>query len=174
MSDVSRMADPSQMVPQLPANSAVIIRDPDPQKAQDHAVRIRPLCRKYGVLVLLACPEPPSRLVCDGVHIPERALSNWRRIDLQRLGPALVTTSAHSQRAIQRAARFGADGVLVSPVFPTNSHPGASILGYMRFTGMAKQADLAVIALGGIQTSNIRRILLSDAHGIAGISLFSE
>ncbi len=96
MMDRARLPDPSALVPHLPANSALIIRDPDPLVAAQMAVKLGEHCRRHGVLVLLSCPEPPQTLPCDGIHIPEKALARWRASDLQRLRPGLLTASAHS------------------------------------------------------------------------------
>lgn len=173
MTDRERLPDPSALVPHLPPNSALIIRDPDPEAAAQMAEKLGVQCRRHNVLVLLSCPEPPQTLTCDGIHIPEKAFTRWRASDLQRLRPGLLTASAHSPRAIRRAARFGCDAVIVSPVFATKSHPGSPSLGFSRFARMVKLSSLPIIALGGIGARDLRRVMLSGAHGIAGISLFS-
>jgi thiamine-phosphate pyrophosphorylase len=173
MMDRARLPDPSALVPHLPANSALIIRDPDPLVAAQMAVKLGEHCRRHGVLVLLSCPEPPQTLPCDGIHIPEKALARWRASDLQRLRPGLLTASAHSPRAIRRAAHFGCDAVIVSPLFATKSHPGSPALGFSRFARIVRESALPVIALGGIGKRDLRRIMLSGAQGVAGISLFS-
>jgi thiamine-phosphate pyrophosphorylase len=174
MTDLDRLADPSQIVAQLPSHSAVIVRDRDPAMAERTASSLLPLCRSLGVLVLISCQRPPLQLHCDGLHIPESAISNWRLTDLQRLRPVLLTTSAHSLRAIHRCQHLGIDAVIVSPVFATKSHPGAQSLGLMRFAGMIRRSTLPVVALGGVRGADTIRIFSSGADGIAGISLFSE
>jgi len=66
-------------------------------------------------------------------------------------GPALLRlVTAHSLREIGRANRLRADAVLLSPVFPTRSHPGAKTLGAARFRLLASRALVPVIALGGM------------------------
>ena len=50
-----------------------------------------------------------------------------------RFAPAqdtwLVSAAAHDEASARRAARAGVDLILLSPVFPTNSHPGRPALG---------------------------------------------
>lgn len=67
------------------------------------------------------------------------------------IGPGaagLRLATAHSLRELGRARR--ADAALLSPVYPTRSHPGAKVLGPLRFRAIARQARVPVIALGGM------------------------
>ncbi|PJC68422.1 MAG: thiamine phosphate synthase, partial [Zetaproteobacteria bacterium CG_4_8_14_3_um_filter_59_5] len=54
----------------------------------------------------------------------------------------------------RQASDAGADFALLSPVFPTASHPGAPHLGVEAFRELAGAASLPVIALGGITPEN--------------------
>jgi len=173
MSDVTRLPDPAPIIPHLPPDSAVVVRHPDPDTAADMARGLIGLARAHGVTLLLAAPHPPDRLDADGVHIPEAALANWNATDIARLDLGFVCASAHGLRAARRARRMGADAVLLSPVFATDSHAGASVLGLARFAAITKAAGLPVIALGGIAENRIRRVLAAGAAGIAGIGLFT-
>ena len=84
----------------------------------------------------------------DGCYGPTRLI---------RPGPALLRlATAHSLREIRLATR--ADAVLLSPVFPTRSHPGGKVLGPVRFREIARQARLPVIALGGMTPHSARRL----------------
>jgi thiamine-phosphate pyrophosphorylase len=73
----------------------------------------------------------------------------------------------HSLRELRRAAR--AEAVLLSPVFPTRSHPGGKVLGPLRWRLIAARAKVPVIALGGMDQHRARR--LKAAHW-AGIDAF--
>jgi len=172
MTDDRRLPDPSPLIPFLPPGSAVIVRHRDAGGATRIATDILPAARRHGVLVLISQATPPARLICDGVHIPETALSNWKACDLARLGPGLVTASAHGAGAVMKAGRLGADAVLLSPVFATESHRHARALGLNRFAAIVRHAGVPVIALGGVTETRIRRLLHAGAAGIAGIGLF--
>jgi thiamine-phosphate pyrophosphorylase len=66
-------------------------------------------------------------------------------------GPAVLRlVTAHSLREIGQARRARADAILLSPVFPTRSHPGAEALGPVRFRLLARYAKVPVVALGGM------------------------
>lgn len=62
----------------------------------------------------------------------------------------------HSLREIGRATQAAA--VLLSPVFPTRSHPGGKPLGPLRFRLLAARAQVPVIALGGMNARSASRL----------------
>jgi thiamine monophosphate synthase len=70
-------------------------------------------------------------------------------------GDATLAT-AHSLRELRRFTR--AEAVLLSPVFPTRSHPGGQVLGPLRFRLLAARAPAPVIALGGMNPSAANRL----------------
>jgi thiamine-phosphate pyrophosphorylase len=63
-----------------------------------------------------------------------------------------------------------ADAVLLSPVFPTRSHPGAAALGPARFRLMARHAQMPVVALGGMTVRTARRLDWPRWAAIDGLS----
>ncbi|MBO6518832.1 MAG: thiamine phosphate synthase [Rhodospirillales bacterium] len=172
MTDEQRLADPSPILPYLPPHSAVIIRRREIGDSEDMARQIMARAHLHGVNVLISASRPPDRLEADGVHIPEQAMRHWSASDFRRLRPALVTASAHSERAVTCARKLGVDAVLLSPVFPTQSHDGTYALGIMRFAGICRRAGLPVIALGGVSGHRLRRVFRAGAAGVAGIGLF--
>lgn len=62
----------------------------------------------------------------------------------------LRLATAHDAEDLRHAAAAGADGVFLSPVFPTRSHPAAPALGIARFHALARLSAVPVIALGGM------------------------
>ena len=67
--------------------------------------------------------------------------------------------------------RARADLVLLSPVFPTRSHPGAATLGPVRFGSMALGRRVA--ALGGMDAQRFKRLRYLGAYGWAAIDAFT-
>jgi len=59
-----------------------------------------------------------------------------------------------------------AAALLLSPVFPTRSHPGAKALGPLRFRQLAARASAPVIALGGMNPRTARRLKWPSWAGI--------
>ena len=88
-------------------------------------------------------------------------------------GPRWLTAAAHGRAGLVRAARAGARAALLSPVFPTASHPGAPTLGPVRFAGLVRASPLPVYALGGIDARRARRLAGTGACGLAGVGAFA-
>ncbi|MCF8470033.1 MAG: thiamine phosphate synthase [Parvibaculum sp.] len=183
VTDAERMPEPEKALAALPRGSALIWRA---YGATPDATRLRRIsadAQSKGCVVLIAGAACLARrLGTQGLHLPERMLTrryeNRYLLSLHGLPPGLTVTAAcHSEKAVHAAARAGADAVLISPVFPTTSHPGAATLGLLGFTQLAKLAralGLAPYALGGITSdTQIRRLLGSGAAGVAGVSLLS-
>jgi thiamine monophosphate synthase len=73
-----------------------------------------------------------------------------------------ISTSCHNMQELQSARQAGADFALLSPVFPTQSHPNAPSLGLDTFHHIAEKSPLPIIALGGINPNNRQSL-----HGFA-------
>ena len=150
----------------LPRGSGFIYRHyhlPDPDRY--HRFRaLRRIAKARGHCVILADSAMTAQSWgADGVYGAPLAL--WPR----RTG-LLQLATAHDPREIAMARRKGADAVLLSPVFPTRSHPGAPVLGPVRFRALAKLASVPVIALGGVTLSGARRLKWPRWAAIDGLS----
>jgi thiamine-phosphate pyrophosphorylase len=173
ITDEERQGDPLAAVSALPRGSLVILRDYDHPERERLAHGLARACRRRGLHLLIAgSPEIAARLRADGIHLPERLAHRALAARLRRK-TWLITVAAHSLAAIRRARGFGADAVLLGPVFPTRSHPGWSTLGPLRFAALVAQADLPVYALGGVSAEMARRLAATRAVGIAAIGAFA-
>ena len=76
----------------------------------------------------------------------------------ERLGRGLRLATAHDEREMQAAVAAQADGIFLSPVFPTASHPGAATLGIAGFHALADRSPVPVIALGGMTHERAREL----------------
>lgn len=76
---------------------------------------------------------------------------------------------AHSVREAIVARRARADAVLVSPIYPTRTHPGARTLGPLRAAVIARAAGVPAIALGGMSKERFRRMKRLGFVGWAAI-----
>ena len=179
MTDPLRLPDPEAALRRLPCGAALIWRAYGNEASPARLRRLTSLARRTHVLLLVAGhPAHAARIGTMGIHLPERELTRPRngRYVIPRMRSAhgmALTAACHSEIAIRRAARTGADAVLISPVFETESHAGAKPLGPVRFARLARLAKslgLVPYALGGIVTeAHVRRLSGSGAAGIAGI-----
>ncbi len=124
---------------------------------------LRRIALARGHTVILADSALTAReWGADGIYGAARAL--WPR----RAG-LLHLATAHDLGEIGLAARLGADAVLLSPVFPTRSHPDAPVLGAARFRLLARQSRLPVIALGGMNPARAQTLRWPDWAAIDGL-----
>ncbi len=171
MTDDVRLPDPRPAIVGLPPGSAVVFRHYESQDRRALAKELLILCRRRKILLLIAGDRDMAlEIGADGIHLPEyltrRSRGLWNR---NARSQWLVTAAAHSRAAIGRAARAGADAAIVSPVFPTASHPGAPSIGPVRFAAWARSSPIPVYALGGVTAQTAQRLAHSGAVGLAGI-----
>jgi Thiamine monophosphate synthase len=164
MTDDARLTAPVAAAKALPRGSAVVVRAQNPEKRRALALRLRPVAIERGLFLLIAGDEALAKAIgADGVHLPEAHLGEAASIRA-RTG-LMITASAHSLAAL-RKARF-VDALILSAVFPTESHAGRASLSPVRANLLARQIPKPVFALGGITARNTAR--LSGFCGIAAI-----
>ena len=104
-----------------------------------------------------------------GVHLAGHSLPTGpaRRV----LGPQkLLGVSTHSVEQARLAMDEGADFVVFGPVFATPSKASyGSPQGLQRLADVVRQVTIPVLAIGGIDSTNLSRVLTTGAHGIAMI-----
>jgi len=100
----------------------------------------------------------------DGIHLTSRALLAARA----RPQIALVGGSCHNERELEQAARLGLDFVVLGPILPTLSHPGAATLGWKIFSELIRNYSLPVYAIGGMRPAELQ---IAQRHGAHGISM---
>jgi len=126
----------------LPRGAGVVFRHyglPPPERRMLYELVRRIARRRRLVLILAASPQRAAAWKADGVHGRSRRHASR---------PLLRSAPAHDRRELL-AARH-ADLVLVSPVFPTRSHPGAATLGPVRLGLMLGEDRRRIVALGGV------------------------
>jgi thiamine-phosphate pyrophosphorylase len=143
-------------VARLPRGAGLVFRHYGLGPAERRMIwnRVRAAAKGKALTLVVAGPALPG---AHGSH--------------NRPGRGLRTWSAHNRREIRAAERAGAHLIFLSPVFVTRSHPGAAALGPRRFTALAHQTRLPVIALGGMDAEKARG--LGGAYGWAGIDAWS-
>lgn len=166
ISDARNDAGLERALARLPRGSGFIYRhyhlDGPARLARFRALRRAARARGHRIVLadsaLTACEWG-----ADGIYGSPRSL--WPR----RAG-LLHLATAHGIAELGLAARLGADAALLSPVFPTATHPGGGTLGAVRFRLLARQAALPVIALGGMTAARARSLRWARWAAIDGLS----
>jgi len=136
----------------------IIIRE----KAMDSArllafsARLRDITNQYQAKLIIHSQADIAKAVnADGVHLASSdiaeipSMRDWLGMPNMR-----ISTSCHDLQELQKSHQAGADFAMLSPVFPTQSHPDAPILGIDAFKKIADASPLPIIALGGIDATN--------------------
>ncbi|HCT92128.1 MAG TPA: thiamine phosphate synthase [Lachnospiraceae bacterium] len=147
----------------------------DEESFLSEAVELKSLCRRYHVpFVINDNIDIAMEVDADGVHVgqSDRNAAEVRKI----LGPdKIIGVSAQTVEQALEAERMGADYLGVGAVFPTGSKADADDVSRETLTAICKAVHIPVIAIGGIQKSNIRELSGTGICGIAVISaLFAQ
>jgi 8-oxo-dGTP diphosphatase len=146
----------------------VMLREKQMPRAQLEALaaQVRSRCTRHGATLLVnGDVELARRCGADGVHFPSAALQALSA----RPEFEWCSASCHDARELEHAAVLGLDFVVLGPVLPTQSHPGAPALGWERFAQLIAGYSLPVFALGGMQLSDFDAACRKGAHGVAMI-----
>jgi thiamine-phosphate pyrophosphorylase len=169
MTDPDRLPDLLGAALTLPKGSGIIYRSFGHPQALEEASALADLAKRRGLTLLIGADAALAhRVGADGVHLPERMMGEAKRV-LSRHPSWIITTAAHSPRAIAKAARLGLDAALVSPVFVSQSPSAGRPLGQTRVAEWVYRAKLPIIALGGIGHKNARLLAGTGVWGIAAI-----
>ena len=172
LTDAARLPDPLGVAGKLPAGSLVILRHYDAAHRQALGIRLAKLCRAKRLTLLVAGDPALAQSLKAGLHLPDYLLKKPLPA-IRLLGKyKLLTAACHSRAAMKRAQSAGAKALLLSPVFPTMSHPGAKSLGVFAFRRLVRTCPLPVYALGGVNAQTIGLLTDSGAAGAAGIGGF--
>lgn len=167
-----RLPDPRAAAARLPRGAGVLARG----LAATVLAGLAAIARRRGLTLLVGGAPHVALRLRAGLHLPDRAPPAGLAAFLaaRRGGApwAVLTLAVHGRAAVARARRLRADGGFVSPAFPTASHPGAPVLGPLRWAGLAARLGRPAVALGGVAAGTAGRLPLvgrGRARGLAAI-----
>lgn len=169
MTDAGRTPDPAKALRRLAPGTVVIFRHYDAPDRAALGRRLATLARRLGLIFVVAADRRLAhRLRADGLHLPDGMVRRRHRF-APKGDPWPVSAAAHDGPGLRRAVRAGVDLILLSPVFPTASHPGRPALGVRRLAALCRGTAVPVLALGGVTPTTLRRVRAAGAAGVAGI-----
>jgi len=121
-----------------------------------------------GRVLLNTTPEhfQVAGAVADGLHLNRHALM---ALQARPAGVKWLSASCHDADELAQAQRLGLDFAVLSPVLPTQSHPGAPTLGWARFAALVSDHVLPIYALGGVGDAELATAKQHGAQGVAAI-----
>jgi len=130
---------------------------------------IMPLARQNGAGVMVNDRIDVALAAgAGGVHLAGKSLPP--RVARELLGDLLLGASVHGLKEAREAVDGGVDYVTFGHVYPTSSKPGLPPRGVLQLAEVVKSVDVPVLAIGGIDASNVEEVLRTGCAGIAVIS----
>ena len=151
---------------------AIIFRDYETRYTENLIINIKKTCKKSGRKFFLANNlKLAIKLDLDGVYLPA---FNQRNIYSKNNYKKKFTIigSAHSIKEIKIKEQQGVKLIFLSPLFKVDK--SKKFLDPIKFNFLASHTKIRVIALGGINRSNIKKLKLLKSYGFAAISYFKN
>jgi len=152
----------------FPRNIALIYRNYEKKPSNLLITKIRNYCRKRKIKFYLANDYKMAvNLNLDGVYLP----SFNKQIRFNIFGKRknfLILGSAHNTQEIIIKKKQGCKLIFLAPIFKVSKKK--HFLGINKFNQLSFNKKIKFIALGGINSLNIKKINLLNCYGFAGIS----
>lgn len=134
------------------------------------AREVKVVCKKYNVPFVINDNVEIAKIVgADGVHVGQSDMNaaNVRKI----IGDdAILGVSVQTVEQALIAEKQGADYLGVGAVFKTNSKDDADFVTHETLKAICDVVKIPVVAIGGINQSNVSEL---DGSGICGVSVIS-
>lgn len=164
-----------QLAARLPRDSLFIIRHRQAKAQKQLLQQVQPLLARYGHILSVANSKKLAiQHNAQALHFSEAQLRQASLLSIRQLSQRfLITGACHSRAALSRAHKAGCHAVMLSPLRPTPSHPGASGLGLYAYLKLAQHSHLPFYALGGVTFAERKRLRsCRQLAGLAGLGLF--
>ena len=134
-------------------------------------MKIKKICKKNNIKFFLANNARISyRYDLDGTYIPSFNKSlNIKKYQFKK--KFLIMGSAHNLMEIKVKEKQGAKLIFLSPLFKTKNY--RKVLGVIKFNILSLNIKTKIIALGGIDKKNLKKLKMTNAYGFSGIKYFN-
>jgi len=133
-------------------------------------LNLKNYCKKKGNKIFLANNVKLAlKLGFNGVYLPSFNKS-YKHLSFKYKKNFLIIGSAHSQKEIEIKRRQCAKVIFLSSLFKNNKN----YLGLNKFKLITKSNNLKFVALGGLNSQNLKKLNLVNVIGYAGITIFKK
>ena len=150
------------------SGTAFIYRNYNSKNNLSTIIMIRNFCKKKKYKFFLSNNMTLAiKLNLDGAYIPSFN-KDKKHLSFSFKKNFLIIGSAHNNHEIKIKESQKVKFLFLSSVFKKNKN----YLGVNRFKLLSKLTDKKIIALGGISSTNFKKLKLLNCFGFAGISYF--
>ncbi len=142
----------------------------DEESFLKEAIEISGLCKSYGVPFFIN-DNVDIAIKChaDGIHVGQEDMEASRV--RERVGEdMMIGVSVHSVDEALEAVKNGADCLGVGSMFSTSTKKDVDLLPKETLRDICAAVDIPVVAIGGINRSNILKLSGCGADGVALVS----
>lgn len=166
LTDKVKTKNPLDICENLPNKTGILIRSYG-DKNKERIIKNICNIKKRRLFNVLVSGKHEKISNIDGAHLPSWVNNSFY------INKKLISMSAHGAKDIRKSINIKADIIFISPVFQTSSHRlNSYYIGVIKLGLMARLFKKPVIALGGINNKNIRRLKGLPIFGCAGIDVF--
>ena len=140
------------------------------KKNEDFIFKIKKYCKKKKIKFYLSNNiKLAIKLDLDGAYIPSFN-KDTRHLSYSYKKKFTIVGSAHNLKEIRMKEKQNVKEIVVSSLFKKNKN----FLGINKFKLLSRLTKKKVVALGGLNSKNIKLLNLLDASEFAGISYFEQ
>ena len=157
-------------IKKLNKNTSIIYRNYNSIINISLLIKIRNFCRKNRRKFYLSNNVKLAlKLNLDGVYLPSFNKS-LKHLNYQIKKDFLIIGSAHNLLEIRIKEKQKISHIFISSIFKKEKNN----LGFYKFNNLSKMTKKKVIALGGINNNNVRKISMLNISGFAAIDYFNK
>ena len=154
----------------LKPNTGIIFRNYEKKYVKNEILKLKQFCKSLKKKLYLANDiKLAINLDLDGAYIPafNKSLNISKKMSKKKF---ILLGSAHNYMEMKFKEKQGIKIIFISPLFKTKEYKNG--LGIIKFNILSKFTKMKIIALGGINNKNIKKLKMTKAHGFSGISYF--
>lgn len=146
---------------------AIIYRNYQKEPQMKEIIEFKRFCKKNNrVFIISNFFKIALKYNLDGIYIP--SFNNKILLNkYSNIKNFIIVGSAHNLKEIRVKEKQGVQQIFLSPIFPIIKNK--NYLGLTKFNLLSKFTKKKVVALGGINKNNIKKLNMTNACGFASI-----
>jgi len=154
----------------LNKNIALIYRNYNKKLDKNLIIKIKKYCKlKKRKFFLANNIKLALNLKLDGTYLPSFN-NDLKHLNYPKRKNFFIIGSAHNYKEIQKKELQKVDIIFIASIFNRKK----TYLGFNKFKLLTKLTNKKIIALGGINKNNLKKINLLNIYGYSGINLFNK
>jgi thiamine-phosphate pyrophosphorylase len=130
----------------------------------ENFIKIKKFCVKNKIkLYMMDDFKTAIKLKTDGIYYS----STNNKINVSYKNSFKIIGSAHSQREYYFKKKQGCEYIFLSPLFENKKYSNNSLLGVNKFNLMSNKWKTKLVALGGINEKNYKKVFMTRCASIA-------